>query len=43
MEVCKKYKVEYRVIPTFREALVAHIDHLRIMGAQGKPVSVHMG
>jgi hypothetical protein len=31
------------VLPTFTVALKAHFRHLKEMGAQGKPVSVHMG
>ncbi|TMW57330.1 hypothetical protein Poli38472_003255 [Pythium oligandrum] len=43
MEVCKKYNVEYKVLPSFTQALGAHFQHLKEMGRQGKPVSVHMG
>nr|AGS55977.1 delta-5 desaturase [Pythium aphanidermatum] len=43
MEVCKKYNVEYKVLPSFSVALMAHFRHLYEMGQQGKPVSVHMG
>ncbi|KAJ0405285.1 hypothetical protein ATCC90586_007324 [Pythium insidiosum] len=43
MDVCKKYKIEYKVLPTFSAALAAHFRHLQEMGRQGVPVSVHMG
>lgn len=43
IEVCKKYNIEYRVLPTFSVALAKHFEHLKIMGQLGKPVSVHMG
>ncbi|KAL7687113.1 putative fatty acid desaturase, cytochrome b5-like heme/steroid binding domain superfamily [Plasmopara halstedii] len=43
MDVCKKYKVTYTVLPTFKKALADHFKHLAIMGKMGKRVSVHMG
>lgn len=43
MDVCKKYKIKYTVLPTFAAALGAHFKHLKQMGELGKPVSVHMG
>lgn len=42
-KVCKKYNVEYKVLPSFRVALMAHFRHLKQMGEKGVPVSVHMG
>eukprot|EP00644_Phytophthora_capsici_P007213 jgi/Phyca11/527737/estExt2_fgenesh1_pm.C_PHYCAscaffold_220052 len=43
IDVCKKYKIHYTVLPTFTEALAGHFDHLVIMGKMGKRVTVHMG
>ncbi|RHY32927.1 hypothetical protein DYB32_002098 [Aphanomyces invadans] len=43
MQVCKEYNVRYPILPTFAAAFGAHLDHLKEMGRQGIPVSVHMG
>ncbi|KAF0718548.1 hypothetical protein AaE_010627 [Aphanomyces astaci] len=43
MQVCKEYNVRYPILPTFTAAFGAHLDHLKEMGRQGVPVSVHMG
>ncbi|ETM02781.1 hypothetical protein L917_00858 [Phytophthora nicotianae] len=43
IEVCKKYKIKYTVLPTFSDALAGHFEHLVVMGKMGKRVSVHMG
>ncbi|CAM9556494.1 unnamed protein product [Ascophyllum nodosum] len=42
-EVCKKHNVRYIHLDTFKEALLAHIEHLRRMGQEGIPAEVHMG
>jgi len=42
-EVCQEYGVKYTVLPNFTAALYAHIEHLKIMGAEAKPVHIHMG
>lgn len=43
IDVCKKYDIKYTVLPSFWEALKAHMTHLKNMGISGKPMSVHMG
>lgn len=43
MDVCKKHKIKYNVLPTFTAAFSAHVAHLKKMGSEGKPVPVHMG
>lgn len=42
-EVCKEYKVDYKVLPDFTAAFHAHIQHLRNMGEKGIPAEIHMG
>jgi len=34
MEVCKKYKVPYNVLPSFKAALYAHVDYMYKLGNQ---------
>jgi fatty acid desaturase len=34
MDVCKKHKVRYNLLPDFATALGQHIEHLRVMGQQ---------
>ncbi|KAH9089809.1 hypothetical protein LEN26_018982 [Aphanomyces euteiches] len=43
MQVCKEYKINYPILPTFTAAFSAHMNHLKEMGRQGVFVSVHMG
>lgn len=42
-EVCKEYKVDYKVLPDFTAAFNAHIKHLQNMGEKGIPAEIHMG
>lgn len=42
-DVCKEYKVQYKVLPDFAAAFKAHIDHLKNLGEAGKPAEIHMG
>lgn len=42
-EVCKKHNVPYTVLPTFKEAFLAHIKHLYNLGLRGEAAEVHMG
>jgi fatty acid desaturase len=43
LDVCKKYKIKYNVLPDFTAAMAGHFDHLVIMGKMGKRVTIHMG
>ncbi|OQR99376.1 Delta(5) fatty acid desaturase [Achlya hypogyna] len=42
-EVCKEYGIKYAILPDFSTAFVAHLKHLRNMGKQGIPATIHMG
>ncbi len=43
MQTCKEFGVQYNYIPTFTEALMGHINHLRIMGQRGEAYTPHLG
>jgi len=43
MEVCKEYQVTYPLLPDFKAAFGAHIQHLKVMGERGEPAEIHMG
>lgn len=35
-EVCKEYKLHYRILPSFAEAFRLHLLHLKEMGSVGQ-------
>ena len=39
-QTCEDFKIPYRVLPDFRQALQFHIQHLKDLGAQGRRAHV---
>lgn len=42
IEVCKRYGIEYKVLPSFGAAVGAHVKHLKAMGAAGQPAELKL-